>query len=644
MNQPMRHTLFSSAEEALKRWWGYDEFRPTQLKIIESVLDGRDTLALMPTGGGKSLTYQVPAMVLDGLAIVVTPLIALMKDQVDRLRSLGISAVAVHSGMDQRRIEAALDNCTYGDTKLLYIAPERLATDAFRVRLKQMNISLIAVDEAHCISQWGYDFRPSYLRISEVREYAPNAPVLALTASATDLVAEDIMHHLGFSEKHILRASFSRPNLSYVVRQTEDKFEQLLRVVQSVEGSGIIYASTREGTEQIATRLKAEGINAEFYHAGLPNMERSIRQTEWHSGKVRIMVATNAFGMGIDKADVRFVIHYTMCDSLEAYYQEAGRAGRDGRRSYAVLLVTPEDAPRIERRFENEFPPIEEIKHIYERIANYLQVAIGDGEGASFLFNIYEFCHRERIFRGRVESALKLLDINGYMTLIEEHDKPAQLIFNCSRDSLYKVNVGGNDMDKMLRTILRLYDGVFSRFRTIDELMIATHSELSAERVHELLKVLWRMNVIRYIPAARSPMILFQTERLPLKDLYISPDSYGHRQRLMRERFENMLRYAMAEDECRSRIIERYFGDKEAKECGVCDNCLRRKRLRKSENADDSRVVADVLALIREECCTVKDIVARVKGEPRRIVEIVDKLLREGKISLDKGDKLRIIS
>lgn len=644
MNKPLRHTLFSSAEEALKRWWGYDEFRPTQREIIESVLDGRDTLALMPTGGGKSLTYQVPAMVLDGLAIVVTPLIALMKDQVDRLRSLGIAAVAIHSGMDQRRIEAALDNCTYGDTKLLYIAPERLATDAFRVRLKQMNISLVAVDEAHCISQWGYDFRPSYLRISEIRQYAPNAPVLALTASATDLVADDIMRHLGFAERRVLRASFARPNLSYAVRFTEDKFEQLMRVVRGVEGSGIIYAATREGTEQLAAKLKEEGISAEFYHAGLPSVERSIRQTEWHSGKVRIMVATNAFGMGIDKADVRFVVHYTMCDSLEAYYQEAGRAGRDGKRSYAVLLATADDAPRIERRFENEFPPIDEIKHIYERIANYLQVAIGDGEGASFIFNIYEFCHRERIFRGRVESALKLLDINGYMTLIEEHDKPAQMIFNCSRDALYKVNNGGNDMDIMLRTILRLYDGIFTRFRTIDEQLIATHSSLSAERVHELLKVLWRMNIIRYIPAACSPMIYFQTERLPSKDLFISPDSYGHRKRLMHERYENMLRYATAESECRSVIVERYFGDSKAKECGVCDNCLRRKQLKKSNDSSEEMMRKEVVALLSRVPLSVKEVVASLRGEPRRIVEIVDKMLREGKISVDKGDKLRIIS
>lgn len=627
-----------SVEEILQKWWGYSEFRPMQREIIDSVLRGEDTLALMPTGGGKSLTYQVPALAMEGLCIVITPLIALMKDQVDQLQRRGISAVAVHSGLDPRRIEIALDNCTYGDVKFLYIAPERLATDAFRVRLRRMNVSLIAVDEAHCISQWGYDFRPSYLQIAEVREITPNAPILALTASATDIVAQDIMHHLHFSKEHILRSSFARPNLSYVVREVDDKYYHLLRVINSVEGSGIIYMRTREGAEQLAERLKQERINANYYHAGLPAMERSLRQDDWREDRTRIMVATNAFGMGIDKADVRFVIHYALCDSLEAYYQEAGRAGRDGRRSYAVLLVTKEDSERISKMFKAEFPPIAEIKHIYEQVCNYLQVAIGDGMGSSFNFNIYDFCHTMRVSSMSVINALKILEQNKLMTLIDEQDNPAKLMFTCSRDSLYKLNAGGNDMDRMLRSILRLYNGVFSHFRNIDELQIASTSGLSSERVHELLKMLWRMHIIRYIPASRSPMIYFDSERLPQNDIFIAPKTYRHRYDLAIARFSSMLSYAQSSDVCRSKIIEEYFGEKSAKECGVCDICLAKRRNGTSTQALNERIIN----LLSSNELTIKELATTIHGDMNRIVECVDNLVAEGKISITISGKLKI--
>ena len=375
----------------LDRYWGYKEFRPGQKAVIDAVVSRHDTLALMPTGGGKSLTYQVPTLATDGLCIVITPLIALMKDQVDRLRQMGIAATAIHSGMSYSQIDIALDNCVYGDMKFLYIAPERLATESFRMRVQRMNVMLLAVDEAHCISQWGYDFRPSYLRIKEVRKLLPDVPILALTASATELVAKDIMRQLDFERPNIIRSSFARPNLSFAVRHTDDKNEQLFRVINNVEGSGIIYMRSREGCEQLAEVLRQQGVSASYYHAGLPHAERTLRQEEWTSGKVRIMVATNAFGMGIDKADVRFVVHYSMCDSLENYYQEAGRAGRDGRRSYAVLLVASDDNQKIVKHFEAEFPPLDDIKSIYEKICNYLQVPIGDGIYSSFVFNIHEF-------------------------------------------------------------------------------------------------------------------------------------------------------------------------------------------------------------------------------------------------------------
>lgn len=625
-------------EAVLKQWWGYDEFRPKQREIIEAVLAGRDTLALMPTGGGKSLTYQIPALMSEGLTIVVTPLIALMKDQVDQLTRRGISAVAVHSGMDSRRVEIALDNCTYGDVKLLYIAPERLATDAFRVRLRRMRISIIAVDEAHCISQWGYDFRPSYLRIAELREYAPDATVLALTASATERVAGDIMFHLGFHGEHVIRTSFARPNLSYVVREVEDKYEHILRILRNVEGSGIVYMRTREACEQLAEKLKSDGISVQYYHAGLPTMERSMRQDEWLAGAVRVMVATNAFGMGIDKADVRFVIHYAPCDSLEAYYQEAGRAGRDGRRSYAVMLYTREDLEKLTFFFKAEFPPIEDVKRIYELVCSYLQVAIGDGEGASFLFNIFDFCHVMHLSYGRVTSALKILELNGLVTLLDEQDNPARLMFMCSRDSLYKLNAGGNDMDALLRAILRTYNGVFTNFRYIDELLLASVAHLTPERVHELLGMLWRMRVIRYIPASRSPMLFFDSERLPTADVYISPDSYSRRYDIALERTKSMLQYAQNVDECRSSIIERYFGDTESQPCGVCDVCLAR-RTRKDATATIDEAIVNAL---EDRALGIKELVAKVGGKDSSVVERVDKMVAEGKISLDLSGKLKI--
>ena len=637
MNEQEVHNASLSIDEILKQWWGYDEFRPMQREIIEAVMAGRDTLALMPTGGGKSLTYQIPALAKEGLTIVVTPLIALMKDQVDALRRRGISAVAVHSGMDPHRIEVALDNCTYGDVKLLYIAPERLATEAFRVRLRRMKVSIIAVDEAHCISQWGYDFRPSYLRIAELREFVPEATVLALTASATERVARDIMHHLGFTQEHILLSSFARPNLSYVVREVEDKYDHLLRIIQNVEGSGIVYMRTREACETLAEQLRNSGISAQFYHAGLPSLERAMRQDEWLDGRVRVMVATNAFGMGIDKPDVRFVVHYSMCDSLEAYYQEAGRAGRDGRRSYAVMLYTKDDCEKLHYFFKAEFPPVEEIKRVYELVCSYLQVAIGDGEGLSFEFNNYDFCHKTSLSYGRVGSALKILEQNGLMTLLDEQDHPARLMFTCSRDSLYKLNVEGNDMDLLLRTILRTYNGVFSQFRYIDELLLAQVSGLTSERVHELLRVLWRMRVIRYIPASHSPMIIFNSERLPREDIYISPDSYRRRYDVALERTNKMLEYVTNEDKCRSRIIEEYFGQTCASDCGVCDICLARRSKRASVSIDEA-----VIKALQESELGVKDVVAKVAGRAERVVEVIDKMVLEGKISLSVGGKLKI--
>lgn len=613
---------------------------------------GRDTLALMPTGGGKSLTYQVPTLARAGLCIVITPLIALMKDQVDRLRQMGISATAIHSGMSYTQIDIALDNCVYGDMKFLYIAPERLATEAFRLRVQRMKVSLLAVDEAHCISQWGYDFRPSYLRIAELRQLLPEVPILALTASATQLVSDDIMKRLGFSQPNIIRSSFSRPNLSYSVRYTDDKDEQLLRVIHNVAGSGIVYMQSREGCEQLAEKLRLQGIKASYYHAGLPHAERGIRQDEWTSDKVRVMVATNAFGMGIDKADVRFVVHYAMCDSLENYYQEAGRAGRDGKRSYALLLAASNDEQKIAKRFESEFPPLEEIKSIYEKICSYLQVAIGDGLYNSYVFNMQEFCQREHIFNGKVRSALKLLSQNGYMTLIEEMENPAKVLFVVTRDDLYKIRIDRQDLDHIIRTILRRYNGIFTEFKAIDERELATLTGYTVEKVKELLKRMWQMRIIRYIPANTSPMIFFDEERLPTKDVYISPDTYLHRKRLISERFCSMVDYANNNLECRSVLLQRHFGDNEAQPCGICDICLAERRRKKQEVANknaegenidiNSQVKAKILSIINQSSLSAREVMREVGGEPQFIGKIIDELKAEGKIYLSNEGKLVI--
>ena len=624
--------------EALKKYWNYDSFRPMQKEAMEAVLAGRDTLVLMPTGGGKSIIYQLPTLVDDGLCIVVTPLIALMKDQVDRLRRMGISAVAVHSGLSSRQIDIALDNCIYGDTKFLYVAPERLSSEMFRLRVDRMNVSLLAVDEAHCISQWGYDFRPAYLKIKELRRLIPNTPILALTASATSQVAKDIMEQLEFAEPNILQTSFLRPNLSYSVRETDDKEGQLLRIINNVPGCGIVYVRMRSTAERVANFLIEQGYSASFYHGGLPNAERAMRQDEWVSGQTRIMVATNAFGMGINKRDVRFVVHYTMSDSLESYYQEAGRAGRDGERSYAVILKATDDNNRIVDLFEKEFPDIELIRSVYHELCSYLGVAIGDGKEASFVFNIYDFCRHIKLPIATIHNILKLLQLNGYLTLVEDCEHPARVMFLVTRDELYQVKMYSEKEEEILRTILRLYTGIFSEFRPIDEMEIASQSKHSHTDVHELLKRLWRANIIRYIPTNHDPLIFLDEERLPARDIYIAPATYSRRKSLMLERFNHLLHYTNEERECRSRIIEQYFCDKMSEPCGICDNCLARKRREKSANLNYEE---QILSLLATEPMTIKEVVARIAGNEQTIIEAIRHLTEKGTISAE-GSKLNL--
>ncbi len=618
--------------EALKKWWGYDSFRPGQDEVIKSVCAGRDTLALMPTGAGKSLLYQLPTMTRTGLCIVVTPLIALMKDQVDALRRKGINAVAIHAGLTPRSIDIALDNCVYGDVKFLYIAPERIDSEIFTARLRKMKVALVAVDEAHCISQWGYDFRPSYLKIAEIRKIVPSAPILALTASATPEVADDIMQKLCFTERNVMRSDFARPNISFAVRHTDDKREQLRRILDNVAGSGIVYMRTRQGCERLAGFLREEGYSAGYYHAGLPHVERNLRQDEWLTDKIRIMVATNAFGMGIDKADVRFVVHYDICESLEAYYQEAGRAGRDGRRSYAVLLAGSDERPVAEKRFKAEFPEVAAIKSCYDKICTYLQVGYGDGRYASFLFDIYDFCVRNHLFAPQVRNCLKVLSQNGYVTLSDEAENPARLMFCVSRDDLYDFRVRRAELDGVLRTVLRLYEGVFTEFRPIDLQEIALHSGYTEERVAEMLKILWRQHVIRYVPRSFSPILTLLADRVPERDVLIDYDTYRMRKGMAAERLEKMFEYADLTDTCRSVYLQRYFGQNDATDCGACDVCIGRRKTKPDAAAD---MCAQVLDLIEHsEHLSPREAVRNFAVDPEDVLAAIDRLTREGKISL----------
>ena len=629
MTKPTIHQI-------LERYWGYKRFRPQQEEIIQSILAGRDTLALMPTGGGKSLTYQVPTMAMEGICVVVTPLIALMKDQVDNLRRVGIKAVALHSGLSQQEIDRQMDNCVFGDVKFLYIAPERISSDIFRLRLEKMKLCLLAVDEAHCISQWGYDFRPAYLTISSIRKVHPEVPILALTASATKMVTEDIMQQLGFAVPHIIRSEFLRPNLSYSVRHVEDKYGQLMRICGGVPGCGIVYVRTRSLAEELAKQLTEDGISAAAYHGGMPHAERNLRQEEWLKNKTRIMVATNAFGMGIDKRDVRFVVHYSLCDSLEYYYQEAGRAGRDGAKAYAVLLTGEEDVQRISQTLEREFPPLEEIKTIYEELYTFLQIPIGGGKGQSRVFNIYDFCHRFHRYEGNVVCAIKLLELNGYMTLTDDHDNPARLMFMVERDELYRVRFKHEELDHFLRIVLRLYPGLFTHFRAIDELEIASWSGYTLERVKELLARLWQLRLVRYIPSNRSPMLVLHEERLPVKDLRIAPETYLRRKELMMDRLHLMAEYATSE-ECRSVVLDRYFGGTGDKPCGICDNCLERKRKEKRQPVLFNETHrTEALRRLEAGPCDLRTLSFSVPLSPEGLMALVESMKKAGEVEVDR--------
>lgn len=566
----------SSIHELLDKYWGYHQFRPLQEEIILSVLDGHDTLALMPTGGGKSITFQVPALAKEGLCLVITPLISLMKDQVENLVKRDIKAMAVHSGMTRDEIDVALNNCIYGDYKFLYLSPERLATELFKARLNKMRVNLIAVDEAHCISQWGYDFRPAYLKIAELRDHLPGVPVLALTATATSRVASDIMEKLRFPQPHILSKSFERPNLSYLVRKTDDKPGYMLKVINRMGGSGIIYVRNRKNAKEIAYYLKKNDISASYYHAGLSDEERASRQDDWKTGFTRVMVATNAFGMGIDKSDVRFVIHHDLPDSLEAYFQEAGRAGRDSKKAFAVLLCDASDEAKLQRNIDSTFPDIPQIKTVYQALGNFLKVPFGGGKDLVYDFDLGSFCSAFHFNVITAYNCLKILQREGYIEFSEDVNNPSKVHFLVGRDDLYKFQVANAAFDGFIKLLLRSYSGIFTDYVTIDEQTLARRAKVSLDSIFQFLGKLNSFKIIKYIPRKNTPLICYTEERLDDKTLYISHEEYRQRKDAYAERVNKVIQYAFSEDTCRSRLLLAYFGQKETDYCGICDVCARK--------------------------------------------------------------------
>lgn len=624
-------------KEILKQYWNYDNFRGIQEEIIESIGKGHDTLGLMPTGGGKSITFQVPALAQPGLCLVITPLIALMKDQVRNLRDRGIKALAVYSGMTHEEIVVALENCIFGDYKFLYISPERLDTDIFRAKLRNMKINMITVDESHCISQWGYDFRPAYLKISEIRELLPTVPVLALTATATPEVVKDIQTKLGFREdSRIFRMSFERKNLAYIVRNTESKQEELLHILNSVSGSAIVYTRNRKRTREVAELLVNNEITATFYHAGLNNDVKDQRQKSWLSGESRVMVATNAFGMGIDKPDVRLVIHVDLPDSPEAYFQEAGRAGRDGQKAYAVLLYAKSDKATLSKRITDTFPDKEYIRKVYEDVNYYFQMAMGDGLGCTFAFNLDEFCRNFKHFPVQADSALKILTRAGYLEYTDEQDNASRILFTIHRDELYKLRETDPETEKLINVILRSYTGLFTDYAYINEDSLAIRSGLTRQRIYEILLMLTRRHILHYIPRKKTPYIIYTRERQEAGRLAITRDIYEERKESYITRIKAMTEYATAEDKCRSRMLLRYFGEKNEHNCGLCDVCLSKHHsgMKLGEFQEMENQIREQLETSPLSAATLLN---RINGEREKAERVLSYLLSEEIIQSNDG-------
>jgi ATP-dependent DNA helicase RecQ len=630
---------FDQYREILTRYWGYTSFRPLQEEIIRSIAEGRDTLGLMPTGGGKSLTFQVPAMAKEGTCLVITPLIALMKDQVARLNSLEIKSLAIHSGMSGEEIDNALENCIFGDYKFLYVSPERLATRLFQGKVGRLNLSLVAIDEAHCISQWGYDFRPSYLKIAELRDYiSEKVPFLALTASATPPVIDDIISKLAFRGKNILRTSFDRKNISYLVRKVEDKGTYLLKTLKKAGGSGIVYVRSRKRCKEVAEMLVANGISADFYHAGLTNELRDKKQASWTIGETRVIVATNAFGMGIDKAEVRFVVHWDIPDSIENYFQESGRAGRDGKPAFAVLLYSPADKSRLTDTIRKKFPPIEKIKDTYEALCNYLQVPLGSGKDNVFDFNMADFVSKYRLPVIETYNSLQFLQREGYMEFTEEINNPSRVHFIVNRDDLYKFQVANESFDGFIKLLLRSYTGMFTEFVPINEEALSKKSAATRDTIYQYLVKLSAYNIIRYIPGKKTALVIFTEERLVRKALMISPDNYLNVKEKYEIRLEKMIEYADSDSHCRSVFLLNYFGE-DSDRCGICDVCRERNELDLSKYEFDL-ILDEIKSALENDTPDAEELTKMIDYPEDKVVKVIRWLLDHNKILQDGDHKL----